>query len=285
VNDARLIVVLSGGGAKAAAHVGAMKALLERDMKPAHYVATSMGAVVAACFAGGLHYSEILKRVTSVSTRDVAAFSPRAVLGPFASNILQAKPLKETIEELVPAQAFDELEVPLTVTATDLKSGELVLFGEGGNPHVSLVSALYASSALPIYYPPQRIGDRDYVDGGLRAVLPLDVAGRFDPSMLYAVDAGPSLYAEPPEKEPPIPQMIRAHNQSTRILMAGQTEEVIARWRQGSVPLVLVRPQLEQEATFSVGNVVHFVEEGYRAASRALEEWESTGQMADAPGG
>ncbi|HXV86367.1 MAG TPA: patatin-like phospholipase family protein, partial [Gemmatimonadales bacterium] len=59
----RVAVVLSGGGAKAAAHVGALKALEERELTPSRYVGTSMGAVVAACFASGLDYDTVLKRV------------------------------------------------------------------------------------------------------------------------------------------------------------------------------------------------------------------------------
>lgn len=275
----RVVCVLSGGGTKAAAHVGAMKALTERNLAAMHYVGTSMGAVIAACFASGLSYPEVLKRITSVSQSDVAAFSPGLLLGPLASSLLRAEPLKQTIGELVPAQSFSELVVPLTVTAVDAGSGELVLFGAGGRSRVPLVDALYASCALPVYYPPQRIGDRVYVDGGMRAVLPLDVAAAFDPDLLFAVDAGPSLYSEPSEKEPRVPPMVRAHSGAMRILMAAQAEEAIARWRNGPVPLILVRPTREREATFSVRHVVHYVEEGYRAASRSLDQWAAPGRQ------
>ena len=267
-------MVLSGGGAKAAAHVGALKALAEHEITPAHYVGTSMGAVIAACYARGLTYSEVLKRITSISRRDVASFSPGMLLGPLASSLLRAEPLRATIERLIsPVQSFDKLETPLTVTTVDVKSGDLVLFGSGGRPHTPLVDALYASTALPLYYPPARIGDRDYADGGLRAVLPLDVAGRFNPDLVFAVDAGPSLNAEPPVKSSPLPPMIRAHSQAVRILMAAQTEEVIERWKNDSVPAVIVRPPRDQEATFMVKDVVRYVEEGYRAAVHSLDQW------------
>ncbi|UCD23226.1 MAG: patatin-like phospholipase family protein [Gemmatimonadota bacterium] len=275
MSGAKVVVVLSGGGAKAAAHVGALKALDERGITPTQYVATSMGAVIAACFASGLSYSAVLRRITSIAKRDVAAISPSVVLGLFATSLLRADPLRQTIERLVPARQFAELEVPLTVTTVDAKSGELLLLGTGGRTNVSLVDALYASCALPLYYPPGRVDNRDCIDGGMRAVLPLDVAAKFDPDIAFAVDVGPSLRAEPPERDSQIPALVRAHGDAMRVLMAAQAEEAIARWRSNKMPLVLITPTHRQQATFAVGSVVTYVEEGYRAAIRALDRWVS----------
>lgn len=271
----RLVCVLSGGGAKAAAQVGAVRALEERGMVPNHYVGTSMGAVVAACFASGLSYPDVLKRLTSVTRRDVAALSPTALFGFFAESLFRDGPLRETIAKLVPVTRFEELETPLTVTAVDQANGQLALFGAGGRSRVPLHDALYASCALPLYYPAGTVGDRYYLDGGLRAVLPLDVAAGFDPELVYAVMVGPSLFDTPNRNGPLVPAMIRVHNTAMRILMVAQTEAVLARWKRGTVPLILVQPTLDQEATFAVAAAVCYVEEGYRAASRALNEWEA----------
>lgn len=269
----RVVCVLSGGGAKAAAHLGAIKALEEWGLAPAHYVATSMGAVIAACLAAGWKYEQLVPRFLAIRRSQVAVPSARMLLGPFAGHVLRGTPLRETIALLVPAMRFDELRTPLTVTAVDAKNGELVLFGAGGIAHVPLVDALYASCALPLYYPPARIGDRRYVDGGVRAVLPIDVAADFRPDVIVAVSVGPSLYEEPSLKPARLPPMVRAHGEALRIMMAAQTEEVLARWKNGPVPLVLVQPPLDAEATFAVDNLGRFVEGGYRAAYRALWAW------------
>ncbi len=273
MNELRVVAVLSGGGAKAAAHVGAIEALHERGILPVHYVGTSMGAVVAACFASGLTYREVLKRIMRVTRRDVAAFSAGAVLGWFAPSLFRAGPLRGTIERLVPVRRFDELKYPLTVTTVDGDSGELLTLGAGGRSHVPLLDALYASCALPLYYPPGRIGDRMCLDGGIRAVLPLGLAAAFEPDVLFAVDAGPSLHAERVENRSPAPAMVRGHDSAMRILMASQAEEEIARCRKGPVPLLLVRPIRRQSATFAVEDIVSYVEEGYRAATRTLDRW------------
>ncbi|KPJ83338.1 MAG: hypothetical protein AMS18_17530 [Gemmatimonas sp. SG8_17] len=279
----RVIAVLSGGGAKAAAHVGAIEALRERDLAPAHYVGTSMGAVVAAAFASGLSYPDVLKRITSIDRGDVAVLSLGALLGPFASSLLRAGPLRRTIGRLVPARRFDELSIPLTVTTVDAQSGELLLLGAGGQLQIPLVDALYASCALPLYYPPGCVGGRSCIDGGMRSVLPLDVAGGFDPDVIFAVEAGPSLYADPPEREPAVPAMVRAHSAALRILMAAQVEQEITRWRNRGVPLALVRPNRKRQATFALDSVVSYVEEGYRAASRELDRWVLGDRMVERP--
>lgn len=265
-----MVVVLSGGGAKAAAHVGAIKALEEWGLTAGHYVGTSMGAVIAAGFASGLTYEEMLVRIGRVSKGDVARLAPFSLVGPFASALLRGGPLRETISGLVPARRFGELGVPLTVTATDMESGNLVLFGAGGSD-APLVDALYASCALPVLYPPGRIAGRRYADGGLHAVLPLDVAAQFSPDLIYAVNVGPTLGPEP-EGQSMLPGMVRTHDLATRIMMAVQIAATIERWRGSSTPLVLVEPKVTQ-GTFGVSNAFSHVEAGYRAAASELARW------------
>ncbi len=267
----KLVCVMSGGGAKAAAHVGAHRALEERSLVPTHYVGTSMGAVVAACFASGLRHENVIRRMGGITRRDVAAPSPSLVLGPLAKSLLAGRRLRKTVATLVPARRFSELKTPLTVTAVDVETGRLKLFGAGGDPDVPLCDALWASCALPVYYPPVEIGSRRFADGGLRAVLPLDVAASFQPDWIFAVRVGPSFDAEPAKSSMPVPPMMRAHNEAMRILMATQTDEAVARWRGGAIPLVVVEPRTAAGTTFQVARAAEYVEEGYRAAVTALD--------------
>lgn len=270
----RIVAVFSGGGAKAAAHVGVMRALAEFGYLPDHFVGTSMGSVMAACFASGLSYDEVLRRVSRVRRPDVASFSPHLALGALASSLLRERPFRETLAALVPARSFRALEIPLTVTAVDASSGDLEVFGHGGRERVPLLDALYASCALPMYYPPARIGDREYIDGGVRAVLPLDLAAEFEPDLIVAVHVGPSRFV--PSKPPAIGShsIVAAHRRAIRIMMSVQAEEVIRRWQDAPpVPLVLVQPVVDAGATFAVHRVVQYVEAGYRAAHRSLQEF------------
>lgn len=266
----RVVCVLSGGGAKGAAQIGALKALEDHDIAPTHYVGTSMGAIIGAMFASGLPYEAAVRHITGIKRDDVARLAPGALLGPLGRSVLKEEPLRQTIARLVPAQTFDELVVPLTVTAVDAVSSELVLFGTGGRSDVRLHDALYASSALPVYYPPAVIGGRAYVDGGLRAVLPLHVAAGHQPDLVVAVYTGPQIVEET-KGRPGRYGLLAAHDNAIRILMAVQAEEAVARWSR--TPLVLIRPKVDSRATFHVGRAMQYVEEGYRAASRALAEW------------
>jgi NTE family protein len=271
VTDGGLAVVLSGGGAKTAAHVGALRALEERGVRPSRFVGTSMGAVVGAAFAAGLSYDDILQRVLTLSRRDIARVSWTLLMGPYAASLLQPDRLRRTIEFLVPARRFSQLSTPLTVTAVDAATGDLVLFGDGGDSRASLVDALTAACSLPIFYPPTILGGRELVDGGLRSVLPLGVAAAFEPRLMIGVRVGPSFRARPAASVGVVPPLLQAHNRAMRTLMAAQTDTEISRWRGGSVPLILVEPEVHQAATFAIGKVVAYVEEGYRRTVEAVE--------------
>jgi NTE family protein len=271
VTDGGLTVVLSGGGAKTAAHVGALRALEERGVRPSRFVGTSMGAVVGAAFAAGLTYDDVLQRVLALSRRDIARVSWTLLMGPYATSLLQPDRLRRTIELLVPARRFSQLGTPLTVTAVDAATGELVLFGDGGDTRAPLVDALTAACSLPVFYPPTVIGGRELVDGGLRSVLPLGVAAAFEPRVIVGVRVGPSFRAHPATAGAVVPPLLQAHNRAMRTLMAAQTDAEISRWRNAAVPLILIEPEVHQAATFAIGKVVAYVEEGYRRAVEAME--------------
>jgi len=266
----RVVAVFGGGGAKSLAHAGAWKALLEAGLRPSHIVGTSMGAVIGAAFAAGSTYDRLVEIALSLQKKDFAALDAWSLAkGVFAGNILKPEPLKRTIARLVPATRFAELQIPLTITATDLDSGELVLFGALGQD-APLVDALYASCALPLYLPPEGIDGRRLGDGGLRAVVPIDVARRIPAELVVAVDVGPGFDEPPAAKQAPIPPLVRAHGEAIRVMMAAQTERAIADWPKDAPRLVMVRAVAEREATFAVDGAERYLEAGYRKTRAAL---------------
>src|SRR2546428_3711921 len=159
----RVVVVFGGGGAKSLAHAGAWKALLEvgaqhaAPLQVTHIIGTSMGAVMGAAFAAGSSYDRLVGIALSLHRSDFAALDAWALAkGVFARSTLKPEPLKRSIARLVPATRFGDMQIPFTVTTTDLDSGELVLFDALGQDG-PLVDVLYASCALPLYFPPQTI--------------------------------------------------------------------------------------------------------------------------------
>jgi len=270
----RVVAVFGGGGAKSVAHVGARRALAEAGLDPIHYFGTSFGAVTAAALASGVSHEALAAQLLQPASEKVAALDLLAFAkGMFADHLLKPAPLQALIARLVPATRFDQLAVPLTVTATDLDSGEAVLFGAGGRGDVGLREALYASCALPLYYPPAVIERRRYGDGGLRAVLALEAARSIRADLVVAVHVGPG-FDEPEPTSPPSrfpPALVRAHGAAERIMMAAQVERDIAAWPDLGPRLVVVRAVAEREATFAVDNVRRYIEAGYRETKKALE--------------
>ena len=291
----KVVLVLSGGGAKALAHAGAFRALEQADLLPSHIVATSMGAVIGAALCAGMPFDQVRRRAMGIRRRDVAPLDPLALLmGLFARSLFPASALRRAIARIVPKTRFEYLKTPLTVTATDLDSGELLLLGgperrgseqDRRGRDIELADALYASCALPLYFPPLEADGRRLGDGGLRAVLPLEPAREIvtDADLFVAVDVGPGFderagpatngdQPQSPDAPVParIPRVVRTHGEAMRIMMAEQTERALADWPKDGPRLVYVRAVAEREATFAVDRVQEYVEMGYQATKKAL---------------
>ncbi len=268
----QVTVVLSGGGVKAAAHLGAVRALIEAGLHPTRYVGTSMGAVMAAALAAGGRPEEILDRARGIRRRDVARLSAAALVqGLFATALLHDEPLRQTIARLVPLERFDQMVLPLTVTAADLDTGEEVRFGTGGEA-APLMEALYASCALPLWYPPAELNGHRLADGGLRGPLPLSTAASFAADLVIAVDAGPGFDALPSAGRLAPPAFLKAHLDALGVMMAFATEMELDLWRLSPARprLVYVRPAVERGATFAVGQFAHYETEGYQTTREVL---------------
>ena len=270
MRPAGVTLVLSGGGAKSAAHVGAVRALEEAGMVPARYVATSMGAVVAAALAGGALGEDLLTALAEVGRSGVVRDPLAMVSGLYARSLLRPGPFRQAVERVVVARRFAELAVPVTVTVTDLDTGALLLFGDGGED-AGLIDVLCATCALPLYYPPVHLGGRRCGDGGLRGPLPLEVAAGLAREAVVAVDVGPGFDAGP-DPAASAPPVVRAHDDAVGALMAQVTAAQLALWRADSSrpPLVYIRPRVERSATFRVERVRQYAEAGYAAACEAL---------------
>ena len=269
--SAGVTAVLSGGGVKAAAHLGAVRALIEAGLTPARYVGTSMGAVIATGFAAGLPAEEIGRRLMLVRQRDVFAVDRTAFIkGMWAKALLKPEPFRRTLAELLPVTRFDDLVLPLTITATDLDSGAQLSFGDGGET-VPLLDALCASCALPLFFPPFLVGGRRCADGGLRSVVPLEVAGRFPASLVAAVDVGPGFDMEP-GTSPRAPALLGLQNDAQWALMASNTALARALWEAtpSRPPLLWIRPRVRRGETFATDLLRWYIDEGERAAKAAL---------------
>jgi len=273
VEPERLVLVLSGGGMKAMAQVGALRALEEAGHVPAEIVATSAGALIGALIAAGLGYEAIVPRVFGVGRGELARLARMSVLvrGVGAPSVIKPRPLRSLVERLLPVHEFRSLRYPLRVIAVDVDAGVPVVFGAGGRSGCSVVEAVLASMALPVYLPPVRIGERRYMDGGILHVLPLAFAAAIPADLVVAVDVGPVREAPPPGF-PRGPALLEAHDRAMAIAMAEQRAAAVEAWRAdpSRAPLVLVEPPVDPHGTFAFGRTAEFIEAGYRATHAAL---------------
>jgi NTE family protein len=271
VNPAGVTLVLSGGGAKSAAHIGAALALAEFGLTPVRYIAASMGAVIAVALAARLDPEALLTRLAEVGRMGVVKDPLAFMSGLFARSLLRPRPFRDAVERLVPVRRFSDLTVPVTVTVTHLDTGELLLFGDGGED-APVLDVLCATCALPVYYPPVHLGNRRCGDGGLRGPLPLDVAARLASETVVAVDVSPGFDVAETGSMPAAPPIVRAHDDAVGALMAQATASQLTLWRSdpSRPPLVYVRPKVERAATFRVERVRQYASDGYAAAREAL---------------
>jgi NTE family protein len=279
MTPARILAVFGGGGAKAAAQIGALRALEESGLRPTRYVGTSMGGVIAAGAASGATAAELSERFRAVKVTQVArprAFAPLA--GLWFRSLLRPEPLHATLQRLVPERSFAELKDPLTLTTVDADSRELLTLGDGGLD-LPLQIALAATTALPVYYPPVEAVGRRLADGGLRAVLPLDVAAQFEADLVVAVDVGPGFDEPPPKQRVRAPGLLLAHDMGEGALMAQQAQDALARWRStpGRARLIHVRPPLPRRATFAAELFSEFERAGYESTRDALAKEQDHG--------
>jgi NTE family protein len=155
-------LVLSGGGARGFAHLGVIQALNEAGIFPDVISGTSAGAIAGALYADGYSPREILKITVSNSRLHyIRPTMPR-------EGLLQISGVIRILKDNLRAKTFEELKIPLFVTATDLNNGRVDYFSSG-----ELLNAIIASSSIPVLFKPVVIDNKHYVDGGVLDNLPI----------------------------------------------------------------------------------------------------------------
>lgn len=261
-------LVLGGGGLKGLAHIGAWQALSEAGVRPRGIVGTSIGALVGALAASGMSPGEMRRRALALERRDIVRVNRRAlwVNGIRQRSLFHGEPLRDYLAGVLPARGWAALEIPVLMNAVDLADGSTAWFGPGARLDVSLADAVYASSALPVFYPPFEHDGRVYVDGGVTRQLAIGKARDEGAGRVIAVDAGSGRAAD--ARETIRSGMIGVHQRVVSIMSWQRRTEQVSSW--SGPPLLYVRPRLEEYGTFDFEHIAFFLDEGYRAAREAL---------------
>lgn len=178
-------LALGSGAARGLAHIGVLKVLEEAAIPIACIAGTSIGAFIGALYASGIPVQEMERTLCELDWRSLARLlSPTLP----TSGLLDGGKVAEFMAELLPVQNFEELSIPLAVTATDVESGEALVIHQG-----SLLKSLHAATAFPGIFTPVLLNGRYVVDGGLCNPVPADVAYRMGANRVIGVSAIPAL--------------------------------------------------------------------------------------------
>jgi len=285
VSRPKVCLVLSGGGARGAAHIGVLKVLEELRVPVDCVTGTSMGSIVGAAFASGIAIEDMEKTLESMSTqllfKDLPPREERAVrlkrddatnlspveIGFRDGNVLlpkgavsgvQLESVLRRLSKVRGFQHFDELPIPFRAVATDLVTGKAVVLSEG-----ELSVAMRASMSVPGVIEPLRLDNRLLVDGGLTDNLPVDVARAMGADIVIAVNLGTPLL-----KPEALNSILGVTGQMVSILTQQNVQASLASMKPTDV---LIVPQLGDFSASDFDHLPETVPIG-EAAARAVSD-------------
>jgi NTE family protein len=267
----KIALVLGGGGLKGFAHIGVLRAFEELGIQPAVFAGTSIGSLIAAAYVGGMSVAEMAQRARDLRRRDLFRLNRIGmVLERMSSrSIYLGGPLRDLVASVVPDQQFNELKQTLLVNTVDLEQGSQVVWGLPGLQKVSVVEAVYASCALPGFFPPSELEGRMCVDGGVIDNLPVAIASAGMDGVI-AVDTGSTDLA--PEKTVGGRGFAATYMRAATTMMHALQLVPFSRWV--SPPMILVRPRIHHIGWFSFLHAEELIEAGYHAAMDSLTNYE-----------
>ena len=184
---ARIAVVLGAGASKGFAHIGVLKVLESHKIPISMIVGTSAGAFVGSLYAYGYNPYELQTIALAIQKGDVADY----ILPD--NGFVKGEKLESFINVKVKYTPIDKFKIPFYAVATNIQTGEEMVFGRGNTG-----KAVRASCSIPGVFNPVVISDKYYVDGGLANPLAIDVARRFGADVVIAVDISSSIESAPP---------------------------------------------------------------------------------------
>ncbi|HSM30724.1 MAG TPA: patatin-like phospholipase family protein, partial [Woeseiaceae bacterium] len=267
----RVGLVLGGGGARGAAHIGVLREL-ERMHIPIDAIAgTSMGAIVGGLYASGMSVADLEQLVADLDWADAMSDEPERSDLRFRRKqdardypidldiglergrpnlplgVVQGQKLDLLLRKLtLPVSHvgdFDDLPIPFRAIASDIETGEMYVMESG-----DLALAIRASTSVPAALAPVRIDGHLLVDGGLVGNLPVDIVREMGVDVVIAVDVEFPLYA-PDELQ----SAISISEQMLTILIRRETLRQIEKLREDDV---LIRPQLGTFGSTNFGEIV-----------------------------
>jgi NTE family protein len=274
-------LVLSGGAARGLAHIGVLKALEEQGIQIDAIAGTSMGAVVGGLYASGYKIDELQKLALNIDWQQALSDAPPRADVPFRRKqddrdflvkqqlsfrddgslglplgVIQGQNLALMLESLLAhasdTRDFDKLPIPFRAVATDIASGDKVVFRKGHLPQV-----IRASMSIPAVFAPVELDGRLLVDGGMTDNIPLDVAREMGVDVAIVVDIGTPL-----RNRKQLTTVVDVLNQSITLMTRRNSEEQLAALHKDDI---LIQPSLASFGVTDFGRAEEMIDAGYRA--------------------
>lgn len=288
VEPPKVGLVLSGGAARGLAHIGVLKALEQQGIQVDAIAGTSMGAVIGGLYAAGYSAEELERIALDMDWGQVLSDQPPRKDIPFRRKqddrdflvkqklsfrddgslglpigVIQGQNLGMMLEKLFvhtsDTRDFDRLAIPFRAVATDITTGDKVVFDHGHLPR-----AIRASMSIPAVFAPVEIDGRLLVDGGMVDNIPIDVARDMGAQRVVVVDIGTPLL-----KRKDLTTVLDVLNQSTTLMTRNNSQAQLATLGKQDL---LIQPPLASYTSADFTEVKALIDAGYRAAMAMASE-------------
>ena len=247
----KLGLALSGGGSRAAAQLGAIKALKDHNIEICCYSGTSAGSMVAVLAADGVDPEKVLEEIHSFSFFNIVNFNYSL------SGLSNLKKIEKSLKKLLSTKNLEDLAFPTSVVATNLNTGKVMVFEKG-----DIIEKVLASSSIPVLFAPLKFENQYYIDGGVLMNLPVEpLKEKCDRIIGFNIT----------------PVAEKTSEQYNRILNIGlRTFELSiqgnVKTSKASCDLVIEPEELNSYGIFSFDKMDEMFDIGYKAIENKLEE-------------
>ncbi|MCX7736038.1 MAG: patatin-like phospholipase family protein [Candidatus Kapabacteria bacterium] len=289
IRSPKIALVLSGGGARGLAQIGALKELEKAGIKFDYIVGTSIGAIIGALYASGYTASELESIVLNANWNEILSLTDehlrsfyfldqkeindrnfltfrfndfKFVVPEGLSSQLKYHQFLQELLYKAPYQAygdFDNLKYPFRAVATDLVSGEPITFSKG-----NLLLAIKASSTIPLVNKPIKIDSMIFVDGGIFQNIPVEAAMEYNPDIIIAINTISGL-----QQTEDLDNVLNVADQVLSVLMKKFSD------KSSFLTDFLITPELNRHSNSDFTNIPFLIEAGSFAASKYIEKIQS----------
>ena len=242
-------LVLGGGGARGFAHVGVIKELEKNHIPINLIVGTSAGSLVGALYADDPHANHLIKKLSKANKRDLFDIS---LAHPFL-GFITGNDLERFYLEHLQAHNFNQLKIPFIAMATDFTTGQPIQLRSG-----PIAPAINASAAIPLAFRPVHMYGRTLVDGGVTDNVAADIARRYHPKLIIAVDINKNLDDKLPANAFSI--LSRTYNITAQRLSDKITQQAD----------IVLYPDVRQIGTFDDSDRNFLIKAGEKVAIKAM---------------